>query len=229
MGSKLQIASLLLLLAVTMISAGTFVETSVYGKQDQPGKPHILPQPGLINDLDKVLQLRFLTAPNFGIRRIGPNPNPHLERFEPHTAEETEAVNNLQSGQWKVAVYLFGRRGYQQAAQKDPHAEKGLIVQYKLNNPVPVTNNFKKGELARPRNLQDGVDEAFLQFATAESHEFSLGKWSYVARAVRARESCLKCHTDLFTDELDSKKWAYRSRRVGDPIGVLVYAFSKKS
>jgi hypothetical protein len=227
--SKFQIAAPVLLLALTMISAGTLVEPSVRGKRDRPTGSPLLPAPRLINDLDKVVQLRFLTAPNFGVRRIGPNPNPHLEGFEPHTTEETEAVNNLQNAKWKVAVYLFGRRGYQKAPQKHSDAEQGLMVQYKLNYPVPITNNVKKWELAKPKGLQDGVDEAFNRFAAAESYDFSLGKWSYVARPVRAQDSCLKCHTDLFTNKLDSKNWEYRNRRVGDVIGVLVYAFGKKN
>jgi hypothetical protein len=39
----------------------------------------------------------------------------------------------------------------------------------------------------------------------------------------------MKCHAGFFvTSKLGEKKYAYRSRRVGDPIGVLVYAVAKK-
>jgi len=186
------------------------------------------PELALVNDLDKVIQLRFLNAPQLGIRRIGPSPNPHFEHFEPHTEEEKQAVANLQNGEWKVGIFLIGRRGYEiPTVPASDH--RNLLVQYKLNSPVPVTTNVKKRELADPKRLQDGVDEAFERFNTAETYDFSLGKWAYVARPVRAREVCMKCHQDMFvTAKLADKKYAYRSRRVGDTIGVLLYAFEKK-
>lgn len=166
---------------------------------------------------------------NFGMRRIGPQPNPHLEYFEPSTEEEKQAVADLQNGQWKVGIYLIGRRAYENPSRKDKDDKKRLLVQYKLNDPLPITKNMKKRELADPKRLRDRADEAFEKFKEANSYDFSLGKWSYVARPVRARESCLKCHTDFFvTSKLGERRYTYRSRRVGDPIGVLVYAIGKK-
>ena len=88
---------------------------------------------------------------------------------------------------------------------------------------------MKKGDFAEPKRLQEGVDEAFERFNAANTYEFSLGNWAYVARPVRALESCMKCHQDMFiTSKLGNKKYAYRKRHVGDTIGVLLYAFDKK-
>jgi hypothetical protein len=232
METRLVVVTTFLLVAVSGLGATTLVKTSLPEKRDKSSRPadaNPAPELRLINDLDKVMQERFITAQTRGMRRIGPQPNPHMEYFEPRTEEEIQAVNNLQNGQWKVGVYLFGRRAYQKPPKKDGDAKRGLLVQYRLNRPVLVTNNLKQKELASPGKLRDGLDEAFAKFKESDSHNFSLGKWSYVAKPVRARESCLKCHTDLFAAKLGERKYAYRSRRVGDPIGVLVYAFGKKN
>jgi len=139
------------------------------------------------------------------------------------------AVADLQNEQWKVGIYLIGRRAYENPSRKDKDDKKRLLVQYKLNDPLPITTNMKKRELAAPKRLRDRVDEAFEKFKEADSYDFSLGKWSHVARPVRARESCLKCHMDFFvTSKLGERRYTYRSRRVADPIGVLVYAIGKK-
>ena len=223
-----------LLFAVVVLCART-LETTVQSVSSQKDRSVAAanrshpPELALVNDLDKVIQLRFLNTPQLGIRRIGPSPNPHFERFEPQTEEEKQAVANLQNGKWKVGIYLIGRRGYTNP-NWDVNSEKHLLVHYKLNSPVPVTTNVKKRELADPKNLKDGVDEAFERFNTADNYDFSLGKWAYVARPVRAREVCMKCHQDMFvTSKLADKKYAYRSRRIGDTIGVLLYAFHKQN
>jgi hypothetical protein len=212
-----------LLLAGAVISATTLVEPATSETTNTPLDLE------LIDDLDKVIQQRFLTVPMVGIRRLGPNPNPHLEYFEPQTDAERQAVNNLQNGQWKVGIYLIGRRAHQKSSNVGIDPEQGLLVEYRLNAPVLVTKNVKKRELANPKRLRDGVDEAFEKFKETDSYDFTQGKWSYVFRPVRARESCMQCHTGFFvTSKLGEKKYAYRSRRVGDPIGVLVYAVAKK-
>jgi hypothetical protein len=229
--TKLLLTVAFLLIAVVILCARTLVPATPSGQKDRSAaqnKQNHPPELGLVNDLDKVIQLRFLNAPQLGMRRIGPNPNPHLEHFEPRTEEEKQAVANLQNDEWKVGIFLIGRRAYANPTI-DVNDEKHLLVQYMLNPPVPVTTNVKKSELAAPKSLQDGVDEAFERFNTADTYDFSLGKWAYVARPVRARELCMKCHQDMFvTSKLANKKYTYRSRRIGDTIGVLLYAFDKQ-
>jgi hypothetical protein len=194
MKTKSLLITLSLLFAVAVLCARTFIPSA--SGQKSAHRNHA-PDLGLINDLDKVIQLRFLNAPQLGMRRIGPNPNPHFEHFEPQTEEEKQAVANLQKGEWKVGIYLMGRRAYENPS-RDLKDGKPLVVQYKLNEPVPVTTNVKKQELADAKGLRDGVDEAFEKFRAADTYDFSLGNWAYVARPVRARESCMKCHTDMF-------------------------------
>lgn len=206
-------------------------ETSTQERRDTfvvRGSVNPLPDAGLIDDLDRAIQARFLTTQNFGMRRIGPQPNPHFdEEFTPATTEEQRAVTNLQAGRWKVGVYLFGRRAYERVLGKDEAGRKRLYVEHRLNRALPITKNTKRRHLADPKRLRDGVAEAFYRFKETDSYTFEAGKWSYVARPVKAIDSCLKCHTDLFvTIKPGEKKYAYRGRRAGDPIGVLVYAFA---
>ena len=137
-------------------------------------------------------------------------------------------MTELQNDNWKVGVYLFGRRAHE-IPDKEHADQKKLYVEYRLNAPIPVTKNVKKRELADPKRLQASLDEAFEKFKAGDSFDFSLGKWSYAARPVRARESCLSCHSDLFVlSKLGDRKYTYRPRRAGDSIGVLVYAVRKK-
>ena len=217
-----------ILFVVAAILAETRLSIPGHVRENKSSGNARLPDPRLINDLDRVIQQRFFTAPNFGIRRIGPQPNPHLEYFVANTEEEKQAVANLQNQRWKVGIYLIGRRAYKNPSVKAKHGEDRLLVQYKLNDPVPVTSNIKKKDLPLPKRLKQDVDEAFERFKQVGSYDFSLGKWSYVARPVRAQETCLPCHRDFYViSKLANKKYAYRSRRVHDPIGVLVYAFDQ--
>lgn len=217
-----------LLFAVTVLCVHSVTPSVSRQKAATLANRNHPPELGLINDLDKVIQQRFLTTPQLGIRRIGPVPNPHFEQFEPNTEEEKEAVTKLQDGNWKVGIYLMGRRAYENP-YKNLKDAKPLLVHYKLNGPVPVTANVKKRELASPKRLRARVDEAFEKFRDGDTYDFSLGKWTYVARPVRAREVCLKCHQDMFvTSKVGEKRYTYRRRHVGDTIGVLLYAFRKK-
>ena len=220
-----------LLLGLALCFAGTLGATYLSNNRltvaaTKSGDPP--PDLALVNALDKVIQQRFLTAPNFGIRRIGPTPNPHLEHFEPRNPKELQAVTNLQNADWKVGIYLIGRRAYEIPSPKEGNASKRLTVYYHLNQPVPVTTNVKKRELPNPKRIKEHADEAFQRFASTDTYDFSLGKWSYVARPLRAKETCLKCHTDFFLTSKENKVYAYRKRRVGDPIGVVLYAVRKE-
>lgn len=188
-----------------------------------------LPEAGLVDDLDRAVQGRFLRSPGFGMNRMGAPLNPHFDEFTPNTPEEQRAVDALQAGRWKVGLYLIGRRAYEKLPGQDKEGKKRLSVQYRYNRALPLTKNTKGRELAHPKRLRAGVDEAFRRFGEGGGHTFTSGKWAYVARPVRADASCLKCHTDLFvTIKPGGQTYSYRGRRVGDPVGVLVYAFTRK-
>lgn len=214
---KLTCGLLTILAGVAFIANGPS-----YAIGDTPTRP----DDQLVNEFDQAIQKRFVVIPNFGIVRIQPvnPPNPHLETFQPESPEEQQAVDRLAAGNWRTGIYLFGRFAYEDTTVAP--GKKQLKIQYKTNDPVPVSTGLKARDLPASREMVDQIERAYDAFLTKPSYEFQQGKWSYVARPVAARDGCLKCHGDMFiTAKLDNKRWAYRPRQVGDPIGVLVYAF----
>lgn len=192
------------------------------------------PESSLVERFDNAIQQRFLTVPNFGIRRIQPvyPPSPHLEQFSPINDEEKASVADFEKDGWKVSLYLFGRRATPKIV--DGKEQKELSVIYRLNRPLPVTTNLEEKHLPKAEKLLEAVKDAFLEFQTPKSpnengYEFRIGKWSYVAKPVRAaNQSCLKCHTDyVLTEKLGTDKYKFRKRQVGDANGVIVYGFAK--
>jgi hypothetical protein len=188
----------------------------------------------LIDAFDAAIQKRFLTEPNFGIRRIMPTypVNPHFEYFAAQTEEEKKALAEFENGGWKVFLYLFGRRAGPRVV--DGKQRNDFSIRYRINQPVVITQSLKREDLPKGEKLLDDVKAAFLAFQTPNgenenNYEFSEGKWSYVARPVRAvNESCVKCHTDyVITEKLKDDKYKFRKRKVGDANGVLVYGFTR--
>lgn len=198
--------------------------------------PKLNPKPGvaMIDRFDGAIQARFLTQPMFGINRIAPafEPNPHVSGYRPESEEEKSSVSAFVRDGWKVSLYLFGRRAQRKEGGGDERPE--FAVKYRLNRPLAVTGNVKARELPKAERLMKEVRRAFLEFQTPgseheNSYEFSIGKWSYVARPVRASsESCLKCHRDyVVAGKVGGDEYLFRRRRVGDANGVLVYGFAK--
>jgi hypothetical protein len=192
------------------------------------------PADSLIDAFDASIQKRFLTEPNFGMRRIQPTypTNPHFEYFVPVTEEEKKSLAEFEKGGWKVFLYLFGRRANPRVVDGQP--KNDFSISYRINQPVRITKPGKIEDLPRGEKLMEDVKAAFLAFQTPNgenenNYEFSVGKWSYVARPVRAvNESCLKCHKDyVITEKLKDNRFKFRKRRIGDANGVLVYGFSK--
>jgi hypothetical protein len=88
-------------------------------------------------------------------------------------------------------------------------------------------------------SLWDETRRALRSFESgSERYGFESGEWDVEARPVRASaESCLKCHTARVkftvvtsqTGEKSVKSEALEETlKVGDPLGVLVYAYRKK-
>lgn len=207
------------------------------GARDSREKPS-LPGREMIDRFDGAIQARFLKMPSFGVSRIISRPLHLGDHFEPLNQEEEEVVRQFRDERWKVGIYLFGRTGILQTGKVND-----FKVQYKLNPPVPVTEFTHSGDLVEPEKLTEQVGEAFETLSQAqtigtvlqglERYEFTVGKRAYVATAVRARESCLKCHQTQLTSRTEptsngNKKYFYRPCRVGDTIGILVYSFEQK-
>ena len=202
---------------------------------NQNAKLNLKPENSLIERFDTAIQERFLTMPDFGIRRIQPvnPPGPHLEYFYPKNDAETQSVADFEKEGWKVSLYLFGRRANPQIV--NGKEIKKFSINYRLNPPLSITPETRTIILPRSKELISEVKKAFIEFQTPESpnennYEFSIGDWSYVAKPVRAvNESCLKCHTDyVVTEKIGDHRFKFRKRAVGDANGVIVYGFAKK-
>lgn len=203
-------------------------------KPDEIANLNLKPADSLINSFDAAIQKRFLTEPYFGIYRIAPTVpvNPHFGYFLPMNDEERKSLADFQSGGWKVFLYLYGKKANQRVV--DGKTKKDFVINYRINQPVTITKSLEKKDLPTGESLLKDVKEAFLAFQTPNAqnennYEFSSGKWSYVARPVRAaNESCVKCHTDyVVTEKLKNNQFKFRKRQIGDVNGVLVYGFAK--
>ena len=194
-----------------------------------------VPADVLIDDFDKTIQQRFLTAPSFGIRRIEPRvpplENPHFQYFTPNTEAERSAVNAFDLNGWDVGIFLYGRKV---TRRTDTKKEK-YNIRYRIFDPIPVTGELKKSDFSSPKDLAEEIKQAFVDFqkpGSPNENEVRLegGRWSYVARPVRAAtRSCIVCHKDyVITERLGDGKFTARPRKIGDANGVLVYAFRRR-
>jgi hypothetical protein len=135
---KLSLSVLVVFLAVGLVGFSRGKSRVARDKGNNATQPDRV----LVDRLDHVIQERFLTAPFFGARRIGPQPNPHLDHFRAKTPEERDTVAAIESGGWKVGIYLMGRRGYPEVASIQDQIEK-IHVEKRLSLPVPVTKRLE--------------------------------------------------------------------------------------
>lgn len=194
------------------------------------------PDAEIIERFDRQVQQRFLTEPNFGFARLvivskAPD-NPHFKHFSPYGAEEVESIRAFEQDGWKTSIYLFGKRTTPKIVKGKETDE--FAINYRLFDPIPVTSKLKEKNLPKSLKLLKEVKKAFLAFQTPDSpneneYAFEIGKWSYVAKPVRAsQQSCVQCHKDhVVTEKLGDGKFKFRKRRIGDANGVLVYGFSR--
>ena len=212
-----------------LVGAAIFALFSPLSFAQKKSKSNEKPNISLIDKFDSAIQQRFLTEPYFGIRRIQPNylVNPHIsEYFQPKDDAEKSSVAAFQNEDWKVGLYLFGRVIKEAENIKD--SEPRFTIMYRPYNPVIITNNIQSGKLKPSADLLKKVKDIFLELQNSDSYEFNSGEWSYVARPVRAQESCLKCHTDyVMTEKLGGKSYKFRKKQAGDVNGVIVYGFAK--
>jgi hypothetical protein len=145
----------------------------------------------------------------FGLRRIvvlGDTPH----QFRPENVTELSAVNELKEAGYRVALYVAGRR----VLDREPHLatkEPTRLDRRVIFGPVAVTDTELLPDLPQAVDLIDESRMAFERLARRDRHDFEMGGLTFTARAVRATtDQCLTCH---------------RGRTIGDPLGVVLYAY----
>jgi hypothetical protein len=92
-------------------------------------------------------------------------------------------------------------------------------------------------ELPEPMSIWDDAQKAMLAFEKRDQYDFSYGKWSIAARPIRAKESCLKCHTgdpatapgvSHIVNPFTRNAPRLAPPKVGDALGVAMYAYALK-
>lgn len=237
-----RIAQIVFCFAWVAILSYAFLGSRIYSVNAQNGlMPNAAkkPEASIIERFDAAMHKRFLTEPFFGMARMAPivrQPQPlrssHVSSFNAIDSEEGSLLTAFEKDGWDVGLYLFGRVSTQKETK--PGSTPKFRVNYRLNEPLPITRGVKVKDLHRSSTLMKEVKAAFIEFQTPNSprennYEFTIGKWSYVARPVRAvNESCLKCHSDyVITEKLPDGQFRFRKREVGDANGVIIYAFAR--
>jgi hypothetical protein len=196
-----------------------------------------------IDALDRCVQERFIRIDNgFGLSRISTAMH-NTRHFVPTNDVESRAVGDFEALGLRVVMYVASR-------QRPRSGPNGAAIPPVIQGPVFVsptpqvlTRNAGGAPMevrADPQLLNDlpNDDDVRAQGllllsapAAAESWQFAIGRWSFVARAVRASASaCLKCHNyrpasvaagrsvDGSVDE---------PFRLGDPLGAVLYGYQK--
>lgn len=217
------------------LSLAAFAAAAVLAHTSQQPPTQTAPEPHALDALDREVQKRFHDVIGFGMARIATE-----RRFEPETKEERAAVRELKRAGYEVGLYLAGRAILDDAPEQTRQAKKtfgsGMTGQA-FSGPVFVGPGVKR--LPTAAALWDGTRRAMESFAAgAERHEFTTGRWQAEARPVRAsEEKCLRCHSTDHRQVYGVTQAGVRfstyepkgnTLKVGDPLGVLIYAYRKK-
>jgi hypothetical protein len=218
-------------LGLSLSNRSAVVSGRNFESESEISKPDL----SAVEEFNSLIQKRFLTEPGLGMVRIQPTPpySKHLASFYPKDNSERRAVEAFEQDGWKVGLYLFGKRTEHRI--KNGVEQEGFLSDYKLKQPVIITNNIRhREELSNSSRILKKVKEAFLRFQESagseeKTFEFDSGGWWYLAKPVRAvNASCVACHTDyVVIKKYEDGKYQLRRRKVGDVNGVLVYAFKK--
>lgn len=163
-----------------------------------------------IASLNRSIQDRFKDVDDtFGLRRIvviGDTPH----RFRPETVTELAAVQEVEDAQLRVAMYVAGRRVLDREPDlttKAPFAVNRRVI----FGPIAVTPPISAEGLPEAFDLIDESRIAFRTLGERDRYDFELAEWKFTARPLRASTTkCVSCH---------------RGRSVGDPLGVVLYAY----
>lgn len=222
-------------LSVVMFVVGFFVlvhqgnyltsyDTSIAAQKPLVELP---PSEDIVDSLDHAIQKRFHNVIGFGMDRIA-----REKKFVPETEEEKAAVKSLKEAKLKVGLYLAGRLAIEPKPNEHIWGEHGFPRT--ISHPIFVSSKTKAKELPERLELWEQTQKAFTAFSEGkEAYEFTVAQWDVKARPVRASDqSCLRCHTEDYRmvsvgDHASTTESKGNKLQVGDPLGVLLYAYER--
>ncbi|HEY7180510.1 MAG TPA: hypothetical protein VIC84_03775 [Blastocatellia bacterium] len=216
-------------------------------------RPSALLDCSFISPLDSYIQERFTQrGRGFGIERImipgrglhTPIPSMYghpqpktIGRFVPENDQEKEAVAEIEQSGLKMALYLASRNILgpepDESQNKDGRMIISIALHAPLRGPVAVTQGSQKTDWPEMSSLWKQARKAMHDFdgdKFASQYEFSGEGKDFIARPVRAQESCLECHNQpAYLSNTPNGAGPTRRLSVGDPIGVLLYAYTNST
>ena len=246
MNKRIVVAFLLLFGAMFTFEGtqdGSSMRASAQERLSLAARPSALLDCSFISPLDSYIQDRFTQrGRGFGIERImipgrglhtpipsfGSYSQPKtIGMFVPENDQEKEAVAEIERSGMKMALYLASRNIL--GTESDESENNRLALHAPLRGPVGLTQGSQKTDWPETSSLWKQARKAIQDFdadKSASQYEFSAEGKDYIARPVRAQESCLKCHIPhAYLNYTPNSNGATRQLSVGDPIGVLLYAY----
>jgi len=171
-----------------------------------PTAPH--PDPDAWRQLADSIQQRFLNIGVFGMNRILPAHG--IRQFGPESAQEREAVDQLEQKGYEVALYLAGR-GILGASEPTPNFRRGV------QGPAFITHVAHPEDLPQPAALLPQARKALASFETAQGYDLRIDDWDVRVRPLRASgQVCVQCH-------VHGSGGANPNLKIGDALGVVMY------
>ena len=247
MNKRIALAFLLLLGAMFTFDGrdnGSSLRAIAQEKSLPATRPSITLGCSFIDPLDICIQTRFAqTNRGFGVERVSVPLHATISsmkyvfqdhsilQFAPENDPEKAAIAEIEQSGLKMALYLASRKVLGSPPDESQEQE-GFRFHAPIRGPVALTRNARKTDWPEDLSLWKQAQKVMQDFDNdkAISHfEFSVGDKDFIARPVRAQEACLRCHTPQVYRGAGSNNSVTRQLSVGDPIGVLLYAYTKST
>ena len=165
------------------------------------------------------------------------NDTPH--NFRPESAKELKEVSEFKDAHLIVGLYLTSRGILADAPKEKTNSatkndnlftDQNTLVGRTIKGPAVINGKDEQfSDLPRPIEVWEQSQKAMKSFGHNESYDFTMNGWQFSARPVRASEnSCLQCHNPSYTfDQTTRKPKATEVLKIGDPLGVVLYAYKQ--
>ena len=176
--------------------------------------------------LDKAMQVRFEVPEGFGMGREFRIPE-HTKTPILSSSAAREAVAVLRAQGWDVNFYLGGRElldpNRKNRSLARQQSSLGLINQPFRDLRGPVALMPPAQQNAPDRDAISAQAKLALEADQAQDYHSRVGQWQLAAYPVTAtKQACVRCH-----DTPENRRQLGRAPKIGDTLGVTVYAYRR--